>query len=556
MNLSQHPRDTRTRRTLPPARLVWQTPENPPARLEILFEANTGQALAGSTRVCALPPGCGFVLDFGHELYGGVQIVTCATPGKLPAKVRIRFGESVSETFGSPDNDHAMHDLQVELPPMGSVEVGNTGFRFVRIDSLSDGLIELLGFRAISMLREEPQLGAFQSPDSRLNQIWQVGADTVQLCMQEYLWDGIKRDRLAWIGDLHPETQVVSAVWGEHPIVPATLDFVRDTTPLPGWMNGISSYSMWWILIHRDWYLRHGNLTYLKAQREYFVPLMRRMLEQADASGLERVEPWRFLDHPSANDPDALRAGLHALLLQTLEAGETLAGRLDEHEVASLCKETVRLMRRHQPALQPQCKGASALLAITGLREAGEVNREVLARDPLHGLSTFFGYYVLQGRAKAGDYCGALEVIRRYWGGMLDLGATSFWEHFELDWLENAGRIDELPSPATVDVHATYGSGCFTGHRHSLCHGWAAGPTAWLSEHVLGFRPLEPGSTTLLLDPHLGDLVWAEGAFPTGSGVVRVRHERRAGRVETQVEAPAGIEIVHPSDLNHEFTTC
>ena len=33
-------------------------------------------------------------------------------------------------------NDHAMRDMIVEVPWLGKLEVGNTGFRFVRIDML------------------------------------------------------------------------------------------------------------------------------------------------------------------------------------------------------------------------------------------------------------------------------------------------------------------------------------------------------------------------------------------------------------------------------------
>ena len=29
----------------------------------------------------------------------------------------------------------------------------------------------------------------------------------------------------------------------------------------------------------------------------------------------------------------------------------------------------------------------------------------------------------------------ALDIIRDYWGGMLDMGATSFWEDFDLAWM-------------------------------------------------------------------------------------------------------------------------
>lgn len=42
---------------------------------------------------------------------------------------------------------------------------------------------------------------------------------------------------------------------------------------------------------------------------------------------------------------------------------------------------------------------------------------------------------MLRAMAAAGNYQGAIDVIRQFWGAMLDLGATTFWEDFNLDWL-------------------------------------------------------------------------------------------------------------------------
>jgi hypothetical protein len=157
-------------------------------------------------------------------------------------------------------------------------------------------------------------------------------------------------------------------------------------------------------------------------------------------------------------------------------------------------------------------------------------------------LSTFYGYYVLQARALAGDIAGCLDLIRVYWGGMLDGGATTFWEGFEIDWLETAGRIDEVVPPGRRDLHADFGDWCYKGLRHSLCHGWAAGPTAWLSEHVLGVSPAAPGFAEAAIRPHLGGLDWARGTVPTPHGVIGVSHERRAdGTVATEVTLPEGV---------------
>jgi len=127
---------------------------------------------------------------------------------------------------------------------------------------------------------------------------------------------------------------------------------------------------------------------------------------------------------------------------------------------------------------------------------------------------------------------------------MLDVGATTFWEDFDLDWTQNAGRIDEPVPAGKKDLHGDFGAHCYKGFRHSLCHGWASGPTAWMSEHVLGVKVLEPGCAAVRIAPELGDLQWAEGTFPTPKGVIRIRHEKGAdGKVVSKIEAPAGVRV-------------
>jgi hypothetical protein len=176
---------------------------------------------------------------------------------------------------------------------------------------------------------------------------------------------------------------------------------------------------------------------------------------------------------------------------------------------------------------------------------AKETNKALLSVDQLRDVSVFYGYYVLQARAKAGDYLGCLEVIRNCWGGMLDLGATSFWESFDLDWKEGAAGITELVPEGMKDIHADFGEYCYKGLRHSLCHGWSAGPTAWLTEHVLGLSPLEPGFKVIKVSPNLVDLRWARGTIPTPNGVIEVVHEAQSnGEVKTNISAPDGIKII------------
>ena len=543
--------DPRVRRYLVPRRLVWQSPDGTVENARALLSAGSGQVTLDNANPCVLHEGGGVLVDFGRELHGGVQIMVGRMQDQTPARLRVRFGESVSEAMsdigGSKNatNDHAVRDQSLLAPWLGTLETGNTGFRFVRLDLEDKGRsIPLVGLRAVSLMRDLEYRGSFRCSDQRLNRIWQTGAYTVHLNMQDYLWDGIKRDRLVWIGDMHPETRTILSVFGDHTIIPRSLDLVRDETPLPKWMNGISSYSMWWVLIHHEWYCYTADRAYLRQQRGYLVPLLQQLCKCIDAKGREKLPETRFLDWPSRADKQATHAGLHALLVLTLDAGAELCDVLQEPDQAQRCRETATRLRQYVPDSGPS-KQAAALMALANLRDAGRLNKQVLAVGGAARMSTFYGYYVLQARAQAGDIQGCLDCIREYWGAMLDLGATSFWEDFDLAWAENAAPIDELVPEGKKDIHGDFGNYCYKGFRHSLCHGWASGPTAWLSEYVLGIRILEPGGKKIRIEPHLGDLDWVEGTFPLRNGLVRVRHSQQPdGSVKSEVSAPKGVEVI------------
>ena len=61
---------------------------------------------------------------------------------------------------------------------------------------------------------------------------------------------------------------------------------------------------------------------------------------------------------------------------------------------------------------------------------------------------------------------------------------------------------------------------------------------------MLGIEVIEPGCKVLKITPHLGDLQWAEGTFPTPQGILKVRHEKQPdGTIKTTTEVPRGIII-------------
>ena len=529
-----------------PTRVVWTSAQGVENSANLL-KPHSGQAvLHEPVPPLVLKPGGALVLDFGTELAGSLELFTPSSQAK-GASLRIRFGESVAEAMAEigergAQNDHALRDQTVKLPWLGKTTVGPSGFRFVRLDNADPKLaVQLSQARAILTLRDIPYVGSFKCSDERLSRIWQTGAYTVHLNMQDYLWDGIKRDRLVWLGDMHPEVSVINSVFGFNEVVPKSLDLTRDVTPVTEWMNGISSYSMWWILIHEEWYMHHGDLGYLKQQQTYLTELLRRLATFVDAGGKETLDGMRFLDWPTASNPVAVHEGLQAMLTLTMESGARLEKILGDEASAGLCADTAKRLRKHEPASSGR-KAPAALLAIAGFRDPAEVSTRVLKKDGPADLSTFYGFYVLNALAKSDDFDTALDFISQYWGGMLDFGATTFWEDFDLAWTKNAGRIDAPVVPGKKDLHGDFGAHCYVGFRHSFCHGWSGGPTAWLSKNVLGVTPVAPGCAKVRITPHLGSLTWAEGTYPTPKGPIHVRHDKQPdGSIKTVVKLPEGI---------------
>lgn len=542
-----------------PTRIVWMSDttgeyiKNP----EILMNDFKGQVSVADNNCTVLRSNGGHqaavLLDFGKELHGGIKISSGMRNSSRPLRLRVRLGESVSEAmsdvapYHNPNNatnEHAMRDFDIQVPWLGSLECGNSGFRFVRIDLLDKDVDYLLrNVQAISVMIDDPEIGSFKCSDERLNKIWETGAYTVKLNMQDYLWDGIKRDRLVWLGDLHPEVMTVSNVWGKHDVVRRTLDFAKADTPLPGWMNGFSSYSMWWLLIHRDYYLHHGDMAYLKDNRDYILGLVKQLDECVDSNGEEQMTGVRFLDWPTSEMPDVIHDGLQSLTYMTLDAARQIAGWLDDKEMDAVASKCMERMDKFN-IKRTDASQAVSLCLLSGLSKDRQKDCGKLLDNGINSFSPFYGYYAVEALAENGHIDKALDMISDYWGAMIDLGGTTFWEDLNYPDTKNAARIDEIVPDGKYDIHSQGGAYCYVGLRLSMCHGWGAGPTPWLQRHVLGVKPVEPGCKTIEVKPNLGNLAFAEGTVPTPYGPVSVKARKdESGKTVVSVKAPKGVKV-------------
>ena len=77
-------------------------------------------------------------------------------------------------------------------------------------------------------------------------------------------------------------------------------------------------------------------------------------MSKVDAEGREHLDGGgRFLDWPTSEDTLAIDAGLHALMLMTLEAGAEMMTALGDDKMAAQCTETANRMKKVTPDCLP-----------------------------------------------------------------------------------------------------------------------------------------------------------------------------------------------------------
>lgn len=226
-----------------------------------------------------------------------------------------------------------------------------------------------------------------------------------------------------------------------------------------------------------------------------------------------------------------------------LEAAQKLCLVTGENELANDCKERSRILRN---ANYPKSRKKQ----IAAIRALAQVDEDAFSEDVLtdgngKGMSTFMSYYILSAAAKTAGVSAALSMLQEYYGGMIKAGATTFWEDFDLDWLKDNAKITDFPEKLKYDIHGDNGRYCYTGFRHSLCHGWSGGPAAFLAEEILGVKILEPGCRRIAIKPDLGDLKWAKGTYPTPYGLIDISVcKNKDGSMDLKINSPKEIEVV------------
>lgn len=464
------------------------------------------------------------MLDFGREVAGRLAFQSACD---CQAVVEIQYGESENEAEAG---GHYLGTNLLRVPRYATAYGPKSGFRYAKVRFV--GGAPELHFKSVQLdgiYYPVEYRGSFESSDELLDRIWETGAHTMHLCMQDDIWDAPKRDRGRWVGDLDVGGRVVNSVFADHFLMEDTMTRLIGDSPVNEHVNGIPGYSSLWITSLADYYRHTGAKEYLASVRGRMVELLKLMDSgfDKDDAFVNPTKAWLFVDWSPdlfADTPEARRATQIEYYRAYLE-GAYLLRQLGDTATAEHYEQRAEQIKKfvNQRLLDPQMGTyglrwqTNAMAVFSGLATPDQylsiwngVLKSVRQDQPESPvISPYYNYYVVSAMAKMGHRAEGLKWVREYWGGMLDEGATSFWEAYDLRWPKNRPH---------VSLQADGTSGYFV----SLAHGWSSGPTAWLMEQVLGISPTDAGFSRVNIRPDLIDLSWAKGTEPTPYGPINV----------------------------------
>nr|WP_255486824.1 alpha-rhamnosidase [Mucilaginibacter sp. SP1R1] len=464
------------------------------------------------------------LVDFGKETFGYAKLIGLKGKGN----VKLCYGESKEEAL-SPATCELLDSVYIDQPQKTNLTMeGSRAFRYINVlfdDNISaDDISMLYEYSAVK------QRGSFRCSDEEINKIWDVSAYTLHLNTREFFIDGIKRDRWVWSGDAYQSYLMNYYLYFDSPTVTRTLYALRGKDPVTSHINTIMDYTFYWFMGIYDYYQYTGDKSFIKQMYPRMQSMMNYCLSRRDKNGLMEGLPgdWIFIDWADKLSKQGEVSFEQLLLCRSLETMALCANIMQDksgvnqyNQLSTELKSKIfayywnnqkhalvhsRVNGEQTDNITRYANMFSIFFNYLTASQKQDVKKYVLLNDKVQKITTpYMRFYELEALCAMGEQSYVLKEMKDYWGGMLKLGATTFWEEYD-------------PNKSGAQHYSMYGRQ----FGKSLCHAWGASPIYLLGKYYLGVKSVLPGYQQYIAEPKLGGLRWIEGSVPTPNGDIKL----------------------------------
>ena len=459
------------------------------------------------------------VYDFGKEIFAFVKL----TNVKLSAQnITVYYGESLDEALNF---DECELVTTINLEKFCDVVVTDNAkaFRYLCIEGAS--FSEIIALFEYLPLANSPK---FSCSDDTINNIFDIALYTLSLNMREFLIDGIKRDRWVWSGDAYQGYLLNYYSYFDKAIIKRTMVSLAGKYPFRQHLNHIMDYTLFWLMGFCEYYEFTGDIDFIKANIKMAKSVIDYCLSRTNANGfLEGLHgDWVFIDWAEGLDNSGEVCFEQMLLYISLDKLSNILNLLGDSSAAQAYAKKADSLKLAIDKFWDNDKGAyihsfkngqpdgkvfkyanmfAILYDLCDDDKKQSIINNVLKSDKVQPITTpYMRFYELSALLKVGEIDFVLDEIKAYWGGMIEQGATSFWETFDA-------------RESGPEKYAMYGRK----FGKSLCHAWGASPIYLIGRYVLGLQPLDFGNS-FVLKPNLGKLENLSVEIPFSKGFLKI----------------------------------
>ncbi len=395
-----------------------------------------------------------------------------------------------------------------------------------------------LGYRLSGYPVEEN--GSFESSDALLDRLWEMCANTVDICMRDTYMDCPDRERGPYMGDGTNQMDIAYYAFGESAyamnkkmILSATAWTGTDGL-IPSRAPSFKSHeipvqSLAFSTSVYNYYMQTGDKEtvsqYYKALSNYLK------LWTVNTNGRIQLRSgeWTWTDWGEGADVELIQTCWYYYSLAT---AKKLASALGATADITAYNERMTPMKAGFDANYLQADGyrsgsladdrANALAVLSGLASEESFARIELLLNINYSASPYMERFVLQAMCALGDYEGAINRMTARYTPMVESGCTTVWELFKR-------------SEGTDN------------------HGWSAGPLLVLSSEIAGIKPTKAGYESYEIKPE-NVLDSMNVTVSTGKGDISVKYVKEGGVTTFTVTAFAGGTLKIPVSFGQTVT--
>ena len=481
------------------------------------------------------------VFDLGRTVYGRFSATVSGPAGAI---VDIGWDERLLDStlrpLPYPGSLHPQWNQSDSWVLDGTKRVVSTidarAGRYILIAAWGSGPIEFTDVEVHEERYPLKQIGEFNSPDSTLDEVWQLGVNTLYPNMSDAYSDPW-RERGQWWGDAYVIEKVNRVVFGERDLLKRGIVLMSEafTNGRPnamapnGYGNHMLDYGMLWVHSLQEYVQLTGDTAILKESYQNMVSFLDYLGGYENLNtGLLDIQhgSWTqtvYIDSigwkSRYGQSTAVNAMYYSTLLQAANIGDVIGDSSSSdnwRKIAEKVKQAINsnlyLGDEHryissifeneivQPTTHAQAFAlAYEIVPAEDIQLVAGSLLDLISHDPKTPDFEVYGtYWVLEALGRAGLIDEALQIIKTYYGYWLDLGATTTWEIY------NANQS----------------------YTQSLSHGWGTSPTWFLSTYLLGARQVGPSSWSLT--PSFSDLETLQGSIPLSDGSLQIDWEQKS----------------------------